>query len=362
MNVSPASLRRLLAPALVLPLLLAGACAKQKKPKAPVDLGIAELAQSLQGGARNNVDPATPWLDINGVVVSLGDLNREINRMLAGLRVQATPEMLREQGQAIRQRAEQGLINRVLLLEEAKRRELLAPLSAVQIELDKLRTNLPQNVSLEQFLTQRQQSQEEFLRELRDDLTLARVQEKLSAAATPPNEDDLLAYFEANEDKLVQPEARRVRHLFKAFGPGMTPADRSNLVERVNRMRDTVLANPADFESLVRRHSDHPDKENGGIAVITQGQFGPAFDRMVFNLSVGSISDVLVDARQGIHLMQVMESLPGRPLPFPEIKEQLRAQLTEQRQRDILQREVARLRQAAEIKPLYETAPAKATP
>lgn len=235
-------------------------------------------------------------------------------------------------------------------------------------------------------------------------LEYVRIEPAVLEARVPVPEDELAAYFQANQSRYQVPERRAIRYIL---------ADREEMKRQVsvsdeelrayyetqierfriqNRARvrhilfhtrgktdaeiAEIRARAEDvlrrarrgtrFEDLARQFSeDAATKENGGdLGWIGQGQTVPEFEQAAFGLPKGSISDLIV-APYGIHIVQVVDREQARTRTFEEVRETLRPELAGQK----LERAVAQMgdRLAAEVRqssrrPIQELAAAVGLP
>ena len=78
---------------------------------------------------------------------------------------------------------------------------------------------------------------------------------------------------------------------------------KSEALEQITQLRKE-LENGADFAELAQRLSDCPSCDDGGdLGFFQRGDMVPEFDKVAFDLSPGTVSNV-VETAFGFHLIQ----------------------------------------------------------
>lgn len=119
-------------------------------------------------------------------------------------------------------------------------------------------------------------------------------------------------FFDANKEKLAQPESVRLRHI---------------LVGSEKEANDFLVAIKAgaDFGKLASQVSlDSATKEKGGdLGFISKGLVIPEVEKVAFSLKPGEVSGVL-KTQVGFHILKVEESKQAKAAAFDEVKKDLK--------------------------------------
>ena len=141
----------------------------------------------------------------------------------------------------------------------------------------------------------------------------------------------------------------RLRHILIRVPSDATEEQRAQAREKIEGLRKQVTEGGADFATLARENSEDPgSRDNGGELTIMEGQTAPPFEEAAFKLSPGTISEV-VETSFGYHIIQLLERVPARKLPFEEISDRIGEYLKQQEVRREVQAEVESLRSKASI-------------
>lgn len=143
---------------------------------------------------------------------------------------------------------------------------------------------------------------------------------------------DLTDFYQQNPDQFEQDERVRASHILIAV-----PANADVKVKEQARAKaESVLKqikSGQDFAEAAKRHSQDPgNAQNGGdLGYFTRGQMVGAFERAVFALQPGGVSDV-VETPFGFHIVKLAERQPAKTLALDEVRPQLE-QFLKERQR-----------------------------
>jgi peptidyl-prolyl cis-trans isomerase C len=165
---------------------------------------------------------------------------------------------------------------------------------------------------------------------------------------------ELEQYYRDNEYRLTLPEEVRVRHILLSWKPLGKPDDREALFEQMREILDKARAGE-DFAKLASEYSDDSSRLHGGdVGFFRRGEMVPPFETAAFALQEpGDISDI-VETGFGLHIIQLEERKPAHLLPLDEIREQLRAHISEEKVANAEAEEKARLRAKADIQILIQ--------
>src|SRR6056297_555531 len=110
------------------------------------------------------------------------------------------------------------------------------------------------------------------------------------------------------------------------------------------------LQNGASFADLAKNNSiDNRSAENGGkLGFIEKGQFIEKFEKVAFNLDVGTISEP-VETEYGYHIIKVSDKKEASTKSFEEVKSQIKEQLFNQKRQQAVNNYIQKLRDEAKI-------------
>ncbi len=182
--------------------------------------------------------------------------------------------------------------------------------------------NVGREEAYRQALQQAGITEDELRGQLRDQLPIQKVQERVAGGAEASQEEVEEFYEENKEAQFTTPEQRCARHI-------LFNKDQRAKAEEV----EGQLQNGADFAELAREFSQDPGSaENGGdLGCLGQGETVPAFDKAIFNAEEGEIVGP-VETEFGYHVVEVTDIRQKSTRPLGEVETQIREQLSTEQQ------------------------------
>ena len=269
--------------------------------------------------------PLPPLLKVGQRQLSLPQFERDLQSSYPDLGRLSQPDQLLLKKQFV-----QRLVERELILGEAERLEVrLSP-----DEMDQALTDLRGSYSSEEFakaLRDAGQTPEAWSAALKLRLLTEKVSRAVLAALPPVSAAEVEAYYRDNREQFLRPAELRARQML---------FDSVEDAEKIlKRLRDGE-----DFAGLAREFSLSPDREDGGyLGYFAQGQLPPEFDKVLFTLPTGRVSDP-VESPYGIHLFLVESRRSPGISPLPAVAEEIASKLTQQREEEAFQRWLEELR------------------
>jgi peptidyl-prolyl cis-trans isomerase C len=168
-------------------------------------------------------------------------------------------------------------------------------------------------------------------------------------------------YYKGHPEQFQAPERVQASHILVKVEDGAAPEAKAAAKKKIEGIQQKLKAG-GDFGALAAENSDCPSKERGGdLGFFTKGQMVPEFEAAAFALKPGEVSGI-VETKFGFHIIKCTEHSQAGATPLPEVKDRLRTFLENGDKRDLLQKKIAALRQASQIKMTAATAPAPKTP
>jgi peptidyl-prolyl cis-trans isomerase C len=248
-------------------------------------------------------------ISVNGVTIAREAIAREAQNHPA------------EKPIAAWQEAARALVIRELLLQEARRLQIVAE----------------------------PQSDGEGRRETEDEALIRQLIER--EVRTPEaDEATCLRYYEQNRSRFRSADLCEVRHILISAAPGAAQA-RMSARQQATQIIEILQREPSRFDELAQAHSACPSGQTGGsLGQIGPGQTVPEFERVLATLPVGDVSAEPVETRYGLHVVLVERRIEGRELPFDLVRDRIRDWLAERVERTALAQYLSILAGRAEIK------------
>lgn len=150
-----------------------------------------------------------------------------------------------------------------------------------------------------------------------------------------PDETACRRYYEANRERLHQPDRIHVRHILLAAAPADINA-RQRAMQRGEELIEALHQVPERFTEFALRHSACPSREqDGDLGWLERGDTVPEFDRQLFMLHEG-LAGLTVETRYGHHVVMVDAIERGAPLQYEQARERVAAYLETQTRQNAL--------------------------
>ncbi|MBD3674937.1 MAG: peptidylprolyl isomerase [Planctomycetaceae bacterium] len=176
---------------------------------------------------------------------------------------------------------------------------------------------------------------------------------KSKAGSIPkPTRQDLLAeYNKRKQDEFYRPARVRWQQVLISYGEnGGKQGAIQKLTQAANDLKRGV-----DFAEIAKEYSDGPGAEKGGYwDWMQRGSLtDQALEEALFSIPVGQISDVFV-SETGVQLVRVLEREREHYIPFEDVQEALKDEMTKTFQEEASDRVIKELREEAVIQTIFD--------
>lgn len=274
---------------------------------------------------------------VNGERIDDGDIRQEAERLrLEYESVFADMEPGEREAQLL-EWSKENVIERVLINQEAKKRDHL--FSEAQIE--KALSEIKRQQGLDNLDVK---SEEKLKERIGQQIRVEKLLEEAQSQALGPNYEQIKTYYEGNKEQFRTPEQIKVSHIVKHPNALCSPAQAEAIIKEAKARID--VGEP--FETLVERYSDCSEN-SGSLGYIVRGQMVEEFEDVVFNMDEGQVSDIF-QTRFGFHIAKVYDRRPSVLQDFGTVSQKIKDLLRQQIQTKAVENFIDRLRARAEIK------------
>ncbi len=237
---------------------------------------------------------------------------------------------------ALKQTVLQELVDRQLLLQEAKAKGISVTPEAVQAAVTHLKAEY-QDGRFQEALSLGRVSEPEFERKTAERLTVEKLVDEVVYQRVAVTEEELQGYLDSHAEEFQEPEQVHAAQIVVKE------------LEDARRLRDE-LHRGAKFGDLARAHSLSADARLGGdLGWFPRGVMPPEFDAVAFSLQPGQISDV-VTSEYGFHLFKVLERRPARKKDLAQVRREVERRLLRDKKEKAQAAFVQALREHASIR------------
>jgi len=237
--------------------------------------------------------------------------------------------------------SKENVIERTLLKQELKNMRPDIPEEQVESVLARLKKEYKDQQELyKDFDTEDDEKVKGFIELM---IKTDRKFDELCQDLPKPSQDDIERYYEENKEQFRSADQVRVAHIVKYVDWQTDEATAYNAIKQAQE----ELKNGASFEVVVDKHTDCADR-GGDLGHVSQGQMVEEFEDVVFNLSIGQVSDIF-RTRFGFHIAKVYDRKPGVIASLNEVKKEIVDELTYQRRDEVINEFIDQLKSKAKI-------------
>ncbi len=139
-------------------------------------------------------------------------------------------------------------------------------------------------------------------------------------------DEKIIKAYEENKGEYREPEKRRVRHILFKVAPEASSERESSVKARLEVLLKRIRSGEG-FSKLAGKFSDDLNAGEGGdLGTIVRGEMDPVFEKAVFGLDEGEVSDP-IRTSFGYHLVKVDGIEPTRVKPLSEVKASITAKV-----------------------------------
>ena len=277
-------------------------------------LAVAILLAAGRAGLAAEDAPGAPFARVDGVAVSAEHYDVQLNLAIRNKFYHRQPP--EDQLGALRREVGDGLIDRVLLIEEAKRRKLAPDAHKLEQALAKFEER---NGSNPRWQEARERLLPALKQELADNLLLEEI-EKSARTLPEPDTAALRAYYDAHHDTFTEPERLRLSVILLKVDPGLTSEEKAKFMDQAKVLHQRLVAGE-DFAALARAYStDETASKGGDMGYVHSGMLGADVHKMIEKLKPGEYSEPLT-LMEGVAILRLDERVPPKLKDFEESKE-----------------------------------------
>jgi peptidyl-prolyl cis-trans isomerase C len=310
-----------------------------------VALTLAALAVAAGcgrcGASRDGAPAARAIAVVNGEPISAEALARELREARAGVDADG-------QGGVLRRRVLDELIDRTVLLQEARARSIVVGQDQVERAFLRIRAEYP-GTHFDDLLAQERLSQTELKARLKDQLAVERLFEQEVFPQVSVVDAEVERHYADHPAEFQEPERARVLQIVVATR------------EEAVQLREKLKRNPQTFAEVARKSSIAPEGKNGGdLGHIGRGAGFPEVFDACFTIPLNSVSEV-TPSPYGFHLFKVTERKGAQRRTLDQARGEIIEKLSREKRARAQEEYLRALRQRADVK-VDEKALAAVTP
>ncbi len=275
---------------------------------------------------------------------------------------------------SLKERFLNDTIIRALLKGEFEKRKIEATEEEIKAKQDEIVKKLGSEDDLKKVLKENGITKERLHSDLANEVKI----DKLANQIAPVNitDNDVAAYYNHNKDQFKTNETAHIYHILINTNPEEIKREivdkdkKGELSEEqiakkakeehqknealVNEIFEKATKNPKDFEKLAKEYSQDPgSKDKGGdLGYAQRTDLVKEFADVAFTQKIGSIAKA--KSPFGEHIIYVTDRKPAGVQPLADVKDNLKAYLTQEIKANNLRKLVADLQKNAKIEYIEE--------
>jgi peptidyl-prolyl cis-trans isomerase C len=337
-------------------LTLAG-CGSQDTKSGSVqnELQKPEVQQSEAIPSASPLLPAVTQADGNGIVINVDgtkltkeQMESEVKKKMSAIKKQVPADRMPQVRENVKKQVMNDFTIRTLLTNEVKRLNISASDKEVTEATEKLKSSLPQGMTIEDLMKKNKITKAKMQEEIRFGIKINKLVLSQTSGKYKPTEKEITAFYEKNKDKFKMPESVHVRHILVARAAGDDDKVKTEKKAKAEELRKQLLSG-ADF-AVIAKSSDCPSKDSGGdLGVFSRGEMVKQFEDAAFSQEVNAIGPV-VETEFGYHIIQVLERHSPKTMTLDDkMKVNISAFLEQQKQQEAFDTMIKKLRAKANI-------------
>ena len=225
--------------------------------------------------------------------------------------------------------------------------------------------NIEDDAKFQEALKQEGMTLADLRRQLEKNMLETRVQQNEVLAKISVTEDEAHAYYDAHKGEFTTPSAIMLREILiavPATDRGVNVAQDDAAKAKAEDIRHRVLGGEP-FARLAGEMSDAASKANGGlIGPVNSDELAPALQKVLENVKVGEVSDI-IRTQRGYQILALESRTETKVKTFEEARGDISDKIAEQKRKGETQKYLEKLRSQAtitwrndELKKAYEQA------
>jgi peptidyl-prolyl cis-trans isomerase SurA len=191
-------------------------------------------------------------------------------------------------------------------------------------------------------------SLETYKNVIRDQILVSKITRFELGSRLAISERKIAKYYHDNQKEFWESSQIRAKHILILFEKDVSKKIRKEKNKQIKQIL-AELKEGKDFAEAAKEYSEDVSASLGGdVGFVKKGQMVPEFEKAVYRLKEGEISDV-VETEYGYHIIKAEEIQKGRTLPFKEVKNKIKNILSITKQESAYKAWMSELRESAFI-------------
>jgi peptidyl-prolyl cis-trans isomerase C len=331
-------------------------CGKKEAPPAPapsapvVKVNPADAGRDLPVVALPAAprDPAKVVAEVDGVKLTEGEIDTQIERWKATMGSRVPPEQLPQVIEQARRQVMEQFVVKTLLTQAANAASISVEEKDIDEALSEIKKRLPEGMTFDEILKRENVTLSDLRSNLVSEIRIKKLVEGRMGTQVAPTDAEVKAFYETQKESFQQPESVHARHILIKNDLKDDEAARAANKSKAEALRTKLVAG-ADFAELARTESQCPSAERGGdLGSFPRGQMVPAFESAAFSQETNAIGPV-VETVFGYHIIQVLDRTKASTQGLDQVREKIVTFLKRQKDQEGFWKYIEELKAKAKI-------------
>ena len=281
---------------------------------------------------------------VNGQIVTLTELNKEVESAIEQLGPAPTPEENEARIAELKQQVLERIIDNMLVLQVAEDRGLRVPSRFFQEWKQNImkEMNIESDEELERQIHLQGGTMGDLRKRFEDGLLLQEVRRMEVDSKVSVSEPEIKERYRLHINDYTDPAKVRLREIVLRF-------DETNEIEQGRKARQirADIEQGADFAEVARMHSESGSREAGGdLGFFNDGELTDSLATAAFSLNPGEVSEI-IRLEKAFYILRVEESVEATTKELDDVRNEVADAIFQEKMTEQMERFVKQLRERA---------------
>jgi parvulin-like peptidyl-prolyl isomerase len=267
-------------------------------------------------------------LTVNGERIEDQEIQLEMQRLRPSYEQAFADKDPAEREAQLLEWSKENVVERVLLRQDAKNNGAAIPAADIDAAFARLQQQYEKPEDL--YKDFNAVTDDSIRAMIETQMKVQRQIDGVYGSVPEPSEGELREFYDQNKERFLAGEQIRVAHIVKYVNWQTDEGTALDVVTQAHR----EISGGAPFEAVVAKYTDCPDS-GGDLGYVARGQLVEEFEDVVFNLTVGQVSDVF-RTRFGFHVAKLYDRQPPAIPPLRAIRGQVLDEVKDQKREQAL--------------------------